>query len=371
MDADITIVGAGVIGLAIAEELSSQCKNLYLLERHPSFGQETSSRNSEVVHAGIYYPEKSFKARFSAEGNNLLSDYCTRYDIPFRRTGKLIIATDENEVAALEPLRRKALANGVILETLDRERISSLQPDINAIKALYSPSTGIIDSHSLMKQFETNTLKNGGNIVYSSEVCGIRKINDGFEVIVKNPDGSMFSFSTGILINSAGLAADKIAAMAGIYDEDLKIVFCKGEYFRVSRQAGRKLKMLVYPVPHPQMEGIGVHVTIDIAGGVRLGPDVQYLKSNVYDYTSSDEKKEQFFRSAVKFLPFLKFEDLSPDMSGIRPKIQKPNEPQKDFYIREESVRGLPGLINLIGMESPGLTSCISIAKYISRMIFS
>lgn len=371
MDAEITIVGAGVIGLAIAEELSSHCDNLYLLERHSSFGQETSSRNSEVVHAGIYYPEKSLKARFSVEGNKLLYDYCSKYDIPFRRTGKLIIATDKMEEAALEPLRIKALANGVILETIGKEKISSLQPGINAIKALYSSSTGIIDSHSLMKQFETNTLHNGGQIVYSSEVCGIRKIDNGYEVTIKNPDGSTFSFSSRILINSAGLAADKIAAMAGVHDDDLRIIFCKGEYFRMNRRSGKNLKMLVYPVPHPQMEGIGVHVTIDIAGDVRLGPDVQYLNSNIYDYTSSDEKIEQFYRSAVKFLPFLSIQDLSPDMSGIRPKIQKPGEPQKDFYVMEESGRGLPGLINLIGMESPGLTSCISIAKYIRRMIFS
>ncbi|HEX2919966.1 MAG TPA: NAD(P)/FAD-dependent oxidoreductase [Bacteroidales bacterium] len=369
MDTTLTIIGGGVIGLAIAEELSLHFPELFLLERHSSFGQETSSRNSEVIHAGIYYPEGSLKARFCVEGNILLYEYCRKFDIPHSKCGKLIIASTQGEVAILENIKRSALKNGVNLEVIERERLSIMEPEVSAIKALLSPTTGIVDSHSLMKRFETNTINNGGNVVYKCEVIAVKKINDGYEVHVKNADNTTFSFTTNFLINCAGLEADKISEMVGIKDEKLRIVFCKGDYYKVRSTINKKIKRLIYPVPHPNMEGIGVHLTIDMAGGVRLGPDVEYLKTNIYDYRLSGNKKEAFFQSAKKFLPSLRFDDISPDMAGIRPKIQKPGEPQKDFYIKEESSRGLKGFINLVGMESPGLTSCIAIAKYVKSLI--
>ncbi|HLN21667.1 MAG TPA: NAD(P)/FAD-dependent oxidoreductase [Bacteroidales bacterium] len=369
MDAGITIIGAGVIGLAIAEELSAKHGNVFVVERNATFGQETSSRNSEVIHAGIYYPAGSLKSLLCVEGSRLLYDYCRKYDVPFKNTGKIIVATSPEEIIQIEAIQKTAALNGVHLELIDRDKISSLEPDVFALKALYSPKTGIVDSHSLMKRFETNTINNGGQIVYKSEVTGITRINGGYAISIKNSDGSTFSFTTEKIINSAGLQADRVASMAGMDTRELSIIFSKGEYFRINPPVNKRVKMLIYPVPHLKMEGIGVHVTVDMSGGVRLGPDVKYLDSNIYDYTMSPEKQEQFFKAAVKFLPFLKQEDLSPDMAGIRPKIQKPGEPQKDFYIREESENGLPGFVNLIGMESPGLTSCISISKYVGRLI--
>lgn len=370
MDTEITIIGAGVIGLAIAETISQENKNVFLIEKHLSFGQETSSRNSEVIHAGIYYTKNSLKSKLCLEGKRLLYDYCNRYDIPYKNCGKLIVATSEAEISIIEGIRQTAIQNGVDdLKVLNREQIAELEPNIFALKALYSPSTGIVDSHSLMKQYETNAINNGCQIVYGSEVTGIERISNGYKVSLLDSDSKNYAFTTGIIINSAGLTSDKIAAMVGIEDDNLKILFCKGEYFRLNPPKNRLINRLVYPVPHHNMEGIGIHVTIDMGGGVKLGPDVRYLESNIYDYKVTESKQEAFYKSAKKFLPFLEFDDLSPEMAGIRPKIQKPGEPLRDFYIAEETERGCKGFINLIGMESPGLTSSIAIAKYVKSLI--
>jgi L-2-hydroxyglutarate oxidase LhgO len=370
MDAGITIIGAGVVGLAIAEKISGKYENVFLVEKHNTFGQETSSRNSEVIHAGIYYTRDSLKARLCVEGKNQLYAYCKKYEVPFNNCGKLIVATSPEEVSVIEGIRQTAVKNGVDdLVVLDKEEINRLEPNIFAIKALYSQSTGIVDSHALMKQYETNSVNNGCQLVYGSEVKAIKKIKDGYLITVSDSENKTYDFTSGIVINSAGLTADKISEMVGISDDNLRIMFCKGEYFRINPPKNRLISRLVYPVPHHNMEGIGIHVTIDMGGGVKLGPDVKYLESNVYDYKLTTEKQEAFYKSAKKFLPFLEFDDLSPEMAGIRPKIQRPGEPLRDFYIMEESQRGYPGFINLIGMESPGLTSSIAIAGYVDSLI--
>ena len=370
MDTEITIIGAGVIGLAIAEQVSGEHKNVLLIEKHLSFGQETSSRNSEVIHAGIYYTRNSLKAKLCVEGKLLLYDYCKKYEVPYRNCGKLIVATSEKEIDIIEGIRQTAIRNGVNdLVMFGKEQIAELEPNIFAVKAIYSPSTGIVDSHSLMKQYETNAINNGCQIVYGSEVTGIKQIQNGYKIELLDADKEKYSFTTRIIINSAGLTSDKISEMAGIKDDNLKILFCKGEYFRINPPKNKLISRLVYPVPHQNMEGIGIHVTVDMGGGVKLGPDVKYLESNVYDYKLTASKQEAFFKSAKKFLPFLEIDDIAPEMAGIRPKIQKPGEPLRDYYIIEETVRGYPGFINLIGMESPGLTSSIAIAKYVDKLI--
>lgn len=369
-DIEITIVGAGVVGLAIAEKISANHNNVFVIEKHSTFGQETSSRNSEVIHAGIYYPRESLKAKLCVEGKKLLYDYCEKYDVPFRRCGKLIVATSEEEIRVIEGVRATALKNGVDdLIVIDRDEIAEMEPAIYALKALYSPSTGIIDSHSLMKQYETNTLNNGGQIVYGSEVIAIRRIDKGYEITLNDADGKIYSFSSAIVINSAGLESDNIARLTGITDDYLKIMFCKGEYFRINPPKNKLINRLIYPVPHPELEHIGVHVTVDLAGGVKLGPDVKYLESNIYDYKLTPSKQEAFYLSAKKFLPFLEFDDIAPEMAGIRPKLQRPGEALRDYYIREESERGYPGFINLIGMESPALTSSLAIARYVNKLV--
>jgi L-2-hydroxyglutarate oxidase LhgO len=370
MDAEVTIIGAGVVGLAIAEKMSGKYPDVFVIEKHSTFGQETSSRNSEVIHAGIYYTKGSLKARLCLEGKRLLYEYCKKHDVPHRNCGKLIVATSAEEISVLEGIRQTALNNGVNdLEVLNTEQINGMEPNIFALKALFSPSTGIIDTHSLMKQYETNTINNGGQIIYGSEVKGIKMISGGYEITLLDADKKDYSFTSGIVINSAGLTSDEVAGMAGINDDSLKILFCKGEYFRVNPPKNRLISRLIYPVPHPNMEGIGIHVTIDMGGGVKLGPDVKYLESNVYDYRLTASKQRDFYNSAKKFLPFLEFDDIAPEMSGIRPKLQKPGEPLRDYYIMEESRRGFPGFINLIGMESPALTSSIAIAEYVNNLI--
>lgn len=370
MDAEITIIGAGVVGLAVSERLSGEFRNVFLIERHNTFGQETSSRNSEVIHAGIYYPEGSLKSVLCVTGKKMLYDYCKTHDIPFKNCGKLIVATNKKEAVILENIRTTAFNNGVDdLRLLEKDEIAALEPEIFAMKAVYSPSTGIIDSHSLMKSYETGTINNGGEIVYGSEVTGINKIEGGYEIELLDSDKRKFYFTTRSVINCAGLCSDMISEMAGMTDDNLRIVFCKGEYFRLKPPKNKLINRLVYPVPNHNLEGIGIHVTIDMAGGVKLGPDVTYLDANVYDYSVNQVKKEAFFRSAYKFLPFLEPDDITPEMAGIRPKIQKPGEPVRDFYIKEESERGCPGFINLIGIESPGLTSSLAIANFVRSLL--
>lgn len=371
-DAQITIIGAGVVGLAIAEHLSGRYQSVYIVEKERTFGQETSSRNSEVIHAGLYYPEGSLKAKLCVEGKVMLYRFCEKWQVPYKNCGKLIVATSEEEISVIENIISTASKNGVNdLRILEKHEVAELEPEIYAQRAVLSPSTGIIDSHSLMKQLETNFVNNGGNTSYRSEVKFIKKINEGYEITVAEPDANQYTFTSEVVINSAGLAADKVSAMAGLDDPNLKINFCKGEYFRLKPPKNRLISRLIYPVPFQNMEGIGIHVTVDMGGGVKLGPDVTWLKENVQDYTVDASKQEAFFRSARKYLPFIEFDDIVPEMAGIRPKIQKQGDPQLDFYISEESSRGCRGFINLIGMESPGLTSCLSIAKYVAGLIMN
>lgn len=369
-DAGITVIGAGVVGLAIAEYLAEDHSSVFVIDKHRSFGQETSSRNSEVIHAGIYYPKGSLKAKLCVEGREMLYRFCSKWDIPHKKCGKLIAATNESEKEIIESILQTAAANGVTdLRTAEPDEISVLEPNIFALKAAWSPSTGIIDSHSLMKQLEINFINKGGYTVYGSEVTRIKKTGKEYEVSVNEDDGNEYTFTSEIVINSAGLAADTVSEMTGLNSTELKIIFCKGEYFRLKPPKNKLINRLVYPVPHQNLEGVGIHVTIDMGGGVRLGPDIKWLDQKVYDYTVDPSKKEAFYRSALKFLPFLEPDDIYPEMAGIRPKIQVPGGPVRDFYIKEESGRGCPGFINLIGIESPGLTSCLAIAKYVKELI--
>ena len=369
-DSEITIIGAGVVGLAIAAKLSENCNNVFVIERNKTFGQETSSRNSEVIHAGIYYPANSLKAKLCVEGNRLLYDFCKKHEVPFNNCGKLIVATIKEEYELLNDLKQKAFNNGVDdIRFVNQNEIHELEPNIKCISALFSPSTGIIDSHSLMKQLKTNAINHGVQFVYGAKVMGINKMENGYEIRINDSDGKEYSFNTQKVINSAGLESDKISNMVGLYDESLKIKFCKGNYFRINPPKSKLVTRLVYPVPNPNMEGIGIHVTIDMGGGVKLGPDVEWMEENIYDYSVNKSLHSSFFESARKFLPFLEFEDISPEMSGIRPKVQKPGEPIRDFYIQEESEKGYPGFVNLIGIESPGLTSCLSIANYVENLL--
>lgn len=362
---DITIIGAGVVGLAVAEELSRRFKDVLLLEKNDSHGQETSSRNSEVIHAGIYYPEGSLKASLCVEGRKLLYEACEKRDIPFRRTGKLIVATKPEEEGALEALLGKAQLNGVDdLLLLSGRVVHSLEPEVIASAGLLSPSTGIIDSHRLMRSLLVGAAQQGVTTALRSCVTAARFDGVLYDLEV---NGGEYRVSTRVVVNSAGLQSDRVAALAGIDvdREGYRLKLCKGSYFSASPPP--RIRHLVYPVPTPKHEGLGVHATIDLGSRVRFGPDVEYVDG--IDYRVDEGKRDAFHGSILTYLPFLAKESLSPDMCGIRPKLQGPGEDVRDFVISEESRLGLPGWVNLVGIESPGLTACMAIAKRVSTLV--
>ena len=366
--ADIAIVGAGVVGLAVAAAVARDDRTVYVLEKNDSFGRETSSRNSGVIHAGIYYPTGSLKAQFCVEGNGMLYDLCAKHGIPHRKAGKLIVATGEEELGELYSLLEQGRANGARdLQLISRDKVEELEPNVNAIAAIWSPSTGIVDSHSLMLHYINEATLCGAQVAYRCEVTGIEKIAGGYRVSVQDWTGG-FSFDTSLLVNCAGLHSDGIAALAGI-DIDAagyRLHYCRGEYYTVDGSRKGLVNHLVYPVPLPSNVGMGIHITIDLEGRLRLGPSTEYV--DAIDYSMDGRNKELFYESARKYLPALEPADIEPDMVGIRPKLQPPGGDVRDFVIREESDRGLPGLIDLIGIESPGLTASPAIGKYVAEL---
>ena len=366
---NVVIIGAGVIGLAVAAEVASRGHGLYVVEGNKTFGKETSSRGSGVIHAGIYYPGGSLKAKTCVEGSAMVYEPCEKHGIGFKRLGKLVVATTEGEVERLEELLDRGRDNGVRgLRMLPQGEIKGMEPYIQAVAALLSPSTGIVDSYSLMKYFLREAEGKGANIVYKSKVTEIEKVPGGYRLIVQDDSGA-FSFKTRIVVNCAGLNSDAVAELAGvnILEAGYKLHYCKGEYFRVANGKNKLIKRLVYPAPHPEDAGLGIHVTLDLEGQMYLGPSAQYIDEINYGV---DESGKLAFHNAVKgFLPFVDYEDLEPHMAGIRPKLQGPGEDFKDFVIKHECDRGLPGFINLIGIESPGFTSCPAIARLVGTIV--
>jgi len=362
MDSDITIIGAGVIGLAIASELADNKTNIMILEKNESHGMEISSRNSEVIHAGIYYPSDSMKAKFCVEGRQHLYETCMKHNIPHLKIGKLIIAMSDREMETIEQLGKAAEKNGVTVTLVDKKQVNAMEPRINAAGALYSPETGIINAHALMNYYHRSAKMKGAEIVYKTRVTHIEKLSDGYRITTMNGDSDYFEFDTKKVINAAGLHSDEIAAMTG---GSYKLHYCKGDYFSIKNIKRGTVNKLVYPVPEKDHVGLGVHLTLDLAGRMKLGPDATYI-NRVEEYKIDGSKREQFYEAAVKFLPFIQKEDIVPDMSGIRPKLQGPGESFRDFVIKEE----IPGFINLVGIESPGLTAAPAIAKYVKGLIY-
>ncbi len=367
-DTSLTVIGAGAVGLAIAARLAERFPDIILLERRDHHGTETSSRNSEVIHAGMYYAPGSLKARLCVEGNRLLYEYCARHEVPHNRLTKIIVAMIPEEVAHLEKILAIGLANGVELEMITGEKSRELEPNVPAVAALFSPNTGVISAHGLMDTLLQEVRSKGATFQSSAEVVGLEKKEHEYRIDINTPAG-VESFTSERVINAAGLECDTIAGLVGI-DLDAagyRLHYCKGSYFSVASSRTGIVKRLVYPVP--TAVSLGVHALVDIAGRLRFGPDAEYLKERGLDYRVDMEKRAAFARGVRRLVPSLAEDDLSPDISGIRPKVQAPGEPARDFIIRDESDRGLPGLINLIGIESPGLTSCLAIARYVEDMM--
>ena len=367
------VVGAGVVGLAVAAELARNLENpeIMLMERHPKFGQDTSSRNSEVIHAGMYYPPGSLKAKLCVEGNPLLYEFCDRHHVPYQRLGKLIIAREESEIPAIEGIYKQGTDNGVPgLRMLTKNEITTMEPNITAVAALYSATTGIIDSHKLMAQLERSAVSDGTMMAYMHQVTGVTLGNGGYEVKFIGPDGQEDELACTWLINCAGLYSDFIPAQLGIDVEaaGYKIYPVKGEYFSVAMSKSKLISHLIYPPPLKSLKGLGTHITKSLDGRARLGPNVQYVAERE-DYDVDPSHLEEFYQAARSYLPFIEKADLQTDMAGMRPKIQPPDGPVADFVIRHETERGLQGFINLVGIESPGLTACLSIAKMVGGLI--
>ncbi|MFC1595737.1 NAD(P)/FAD-dependent oxidoreductase [Candidatus Margulisiibacteriota bacterium] len=368
----VTIIGAGVVGLAIAAELAKTNDSVFVLEKEDTYGTGASSRNSEVVHAGIYYPPGSLKALLCIEGNRMLVELCQNNNISYKKTGKYIVATSDDELLALENLWQNAKDCG--LETLvykTEAALKKVEPQVSARGALYSPSTAVINAHELMDYLYQRSRESGVEYAFGVEPLSIEETLDGYLVQIQDADNEVFEFVSEIVINAAGLSADEIAEMAGI-DIDkagYRLHYCKGDYFIVHGEQRKLIKHLVYPVPQPKIKGLGIHVTLDVAGNMHLGPDAEYISRDDLAYDVSDSKRQDFLSSVNKFFPALDIASIAPERSGIRPKLQGPGDEVRDFVIREEADKGLPGFINLIGIESPGLTASLAIAKYVEGLL--
>jgi L-2-hydroxyglutarate oxidase LhgO len=365
---DIVVIGAGVVGLAIGAAIADKDKELYILEKEEVYGQGTSSRNSEVIHAGIYYPKGSLKASLCVKANPMIYDICEKHKVPYKRCGKLIVANGEAETKQLEGIIKHATECGAKdLEMIDKDRMHELEPNVKADAAILSPTTGIMDAHGLMDHFHREARRNAGSdpLALDTEVVGIVQTKDGY-IVKMLSGGEPFEIETRVIINSAGLFSDKVAEMAGI-DIDkagYRIHWSKGEYF--SLRGKPPAQMLVYPPPPRDAASLGIHSVPDLTGRLKFGPNAYYVDEINYAVQSD---KEPFWRDVVKYFPTVGLDDLYPDMSGIRAKLQGPGDPVRDFVIRHEEDKGLPGFINLVGIESPGLTSSPAIAEMVEDMV--
>jgi len=366
-DTEVVVVGAGVVGLAIAARLAPR-HAVVVVERNPRPGMETSSRNSEVIHAGMYYPPGSLKARLCVEGNRRLYEICLRHDVPHARVTKIIVARTEDERPELAAIHARGAANGVELRMLTAAEASALEPHVPSRGALFSPHTGIVSAHGLMDHFAQVARAAGAVIQSRAELVGLARDGGEWDLTLRS-GGQEESVSAERVVNAAGLDADTVAGLAGI-DVDAagyRQHYCKGSYFSVSPARSRLVSRLVYPVPGHV--SLGVHAVVGLDGRLRFGPDAEYLRDRRQDYAVDDAKLAAFGASVRRLVPEIADDDLSPDISGIRAKLQGPGEGFRDFVVAEESARGCPGLVNLIGIDSPGLTASPAIAEHVAAII--
>ena len=354
---DCVVIGAGVVGLAVARALALEGREVVVLEAADAIGTETSSRNSEVIHAGIYYPAGSLKARFCVEGKHFLYAYCAERGIPHRRCGKMIVATRPGQDAYLDKLRAQAIANGVDdLRLVDGAAARAIEPELACDAALLSPSTGIIDSHSLMLAYQGDAEAHGAMVAFLSPVLGGEVRNDGIDLRVGGAEPT--TLRARLVVNAAGLGAQAVAgSIAGIPAARVPpLHYAKGNYFSL---AGRSpFSRLVYPVPEPG--GLGVHISIDLAGQARFGPDVEWIEDIAYDV--DPRRADGFYAEVRRYWPGLRDGALQPAYAGIRPKLGPAGTPAADFVVEGPEDHGVPGLVNLFGIESPGLTASPAIA---------
>jgi L-2-hydroxyglutarate oxidase LhgO len=357
-EVECVVVGAGAIGLATARALALTGREVLVVERAFTIGFETSSRNSEVIHSGIYYPAGSLKATSCVAGRERLYAYCRERGVPHARLGKLIVAADETELPGLEAISAAARANGVDdLEWLTGAQAQRLEPALRCTAALLSPATGIIDSHALMLAYQGDAEAAGATVVLRTPVLSGRVCGDGFELAVGGEEPT--TLRCGTVINAAGLHAPSLARrIEGVPPETIPpAYFCRGVYFTLSGRS--PFRRLVYPVPVPG--GLGVHLTLDLAGQARFGPDVEWIPR--IEYAVDPARSQAFYAAIRNYWPALPDGALQPGYAGIRPKICGPGEPTADFLVQGPQSHGVPGLVNLYGIESPGLTASLPLAE--------
>lgn len=360
-------IGAGVVGLAVARALARAGHEVVVLEALDAIGTVTSARNSEVIHAGLYYPPGSLKAQWCVEGRERLYAYCAERGVQHRRCGKLVVATQPGQQAYLDKLLRQAQANGVHdAVLLEGEAARRMEPALQAIAALHSPSTGIVDSHGFMLALQGEAEDHGAMLAFESPVRGGRVTPQGIELDVGG--AQPMRLRARIVVNSAGLAAPAVAARIEGLDAALVPAahYCKGSYFSLAGKA--PFSRLIYPVP--EAAGLGVHLTLDLGGQARFGPDTEWLADDApIDYRVDPRRADGFYAEIRRYWPALPDGALQPAYSGVRPKIQADGEPARDFLLQGPAEHGVPGLVNLFGIESPGLTSALAIGDAVQRAL--
>ncbi len=371
-EVDVAVIGAGAVGLAVAAIVSGQ-RSLAVIERHASYGLENSSHNSGVIHAGIYYPPDWLKTTLCVEGNRLLYAWTRKHDVKAQRVGKLIVALEDEEVPALHELARAADANGVPeLRLLELPEVRSLEPAVQAAAALLSGSSGVIDQMGLMRSYLQVARSNRAHIAFKHEVTDLQRCEGGFLLRMRGPAGDDLTITAASVVNSAGLAAEGIGVLLG-YDPDggpanpsFRQTINKGRYYDIVNTAkAARVRHLVYPLPHPDRAGLGIHLTLDIDGGVHLGPDAEWLEEGaMLDFRADDEGRSRFLQAAQRYLPDLDAEDLAPGQVGYRPKLHRPGQPPRDFLIWHDQ-----GYVHLGGIESPGLTASLAIAQRVAALL--
>ncbi|MCY4549446.1 MAG: NAD(P)/FAD-dependent oxidoreductase [Defluviicoccus sp.] len=362
---ECVVIGAGAIGLAVARRLALAGMEVVILERAETIGTETSSRNSEIVHAGIYYPTGSLKAATCVAGKHALYDYCAANGIEHRRCGKIIVATDDGQVDELAALKGRAAANGVTdLSWLTPSEVAELEPAVRCVAALHSPSTGIVDSHGLMLSFQGEAEARGAMIAFHAPVAGGRIEDDG--IVVDVGGEAPMALKADRLVNAAGIWAPAVArTVAGLDPASVpRGYLCKGNYYTLSGKS--PFARPVYPVP--EKAGLGVHVTVDLAGQARFGPDVEWVES--IDYDVDPGRADAFYAAIRCYWPGLPDGAIQAGYAGIRPKLQAPGEPAADFVVQGPSVHGVDGLVNLYGIESPGLTASLALADMVAKIFW-
>ncbi|MFY7863593.1 NAD(P)/FAD-dependent oxidoreductase [Roseateles sp.] len=369
---DAVVIGAGVVGLAVGRALARLGLETVVLEKESGIGRGVSSRSSEVIHAGLYYPAGSLKARLCVEGRARLYDYCEAHQVPYRRCGKLVVATETSQLPGLQALAARSLVNGVDdLRWLSADEAQALEPALRCQAALLSPSTGIVDSHALMLSLQGGLEAAGGSLALCSSVQSLRQ-EQGAWVVTVYSDGVEMTLRARRVINAAGLSAAQLTRqIEGLGPAHRpEAFFSKGCYFAL---AGRSpFDRLIYPLP--QDAWLGVHLTLDLAGQARFGPDARWIESahaqaEAFDYQVEPERAEAFYSDVRRYWPGLPDGALQPAYSGIRPKIHGPNQPAPDFRIDGPAQHGLAGLVNLLGIESPGLTSCLALAEEVAARL--